>query len=1577
MFAIDGKQKVAAAAGRRVLICLALCFAFCAPSFAQAPPKGPAVIKPKDKSAPADTKPTFVSYDPEYAQLLDEARKLLDNPDDPDSMTFGFEILQTMINRGESFYPLADNSSLFVGLRVKANEILGELTPDGLKKYRDIYDAPAKKIYEQAQTGDLAKLHQVVDQYRYTSYGTRAMDLLGSVYFDRGRFSQAAAAWQLLLASHPPEEGIPLILAKTATAYHLAGMGAMADKMAKAMKDRYPMAVAEFSGAKQNLQEFVRQARLIQPETLGTLPDFLRPKHIFPGLGGVADGASVMGECDTLLVSRWLLTANEHDGIKNHNAVGLSDLMALQEVLDSPQQNGPLLSCRIVSGQVQLRGSQMGSILAPAILPVVVDDLVIYRTSQGIVACNIITGEVLWKKGDKDAPFPMRKTTKVNLQNWGWQPMVIEDLGRYTMTLGAGKLYAVGNYRPWMHPNQIMNLPPDQKKALFDSSTLVALSLKKQGGLCWQVGNGQGDDDIVRFGKILCAPTYCSGKLYAVASYTESYHLLCLDADTGKLLWKNTISQSPQPGGVNQWNGMVNPAERSGPLAVADGRVFVLTNAAVVAAFDADSGQPLWAFQYDSPTVANANRGYYNGQATVGDRTVNPILAVGGRVIFLPTDSNTVFCLSAEDGKPVWTGSVTRREQHDLSYIDEGRFLLSGPGMYVMNAADGKELYGRANVGIVGRPVVNAQAVLCSSQGKLQRLDLQKYVVSTIDLISPEALLGNLVCVDGVLVASNAAGICAYFNYDQAFQRMSDRIAQATPEEKLQLIYQRAQVSFSAKRIPAALQDLLDCQKMAKDQNNAGMTDLLAPRLCRAYVAMANHGANPREMVEYIRKSAEYGVSDQDKALYLLRLAKCNRKAGDLKAALSGAQELSEKMADMLLADVVVGPAADDTVRQDIPEQRTARSIAQDLIGEIVDSGTEGRAAYKDFDDLAKGNLDKARQAHDPEAMIAVASAWPHSLYAGEAQFAAAQEYYRKALKAANPEDASVALGNVMKYLSIAAYEKGKYRASARLAIAMIFTQSGSLQLAQLALDQLEGVDPQSEFSFADLHGKLSDLLKQVGPAPALPPIPDVSMLKGSMEQLYAIPGQSMNILTDQKNMPVRLGDQVLVLKDDRLVLVDTQARDSESAITWSALSTVHLPPAPIDASAFYSPQYKHVIAGLSKDKKVIGVVDYETACGLDVRSAKIVWRHAMGEYGGRLEPGMLSIGEGMLVSSDQTGKVSCVDLSTGELAWSSVPTSAVRGMVVAPTISNGMVMARCNGGRCLVCWDIKSGKILATIESKKDPANGSGNGSANGMFTPQGLLVTLVDNELSVREAKNLERAIWARKYSGQIPGVFSAPALGAALSDRVVVARDLRDPRVSNQLEVVSLVSGAVIQTLILGNIENSPAMPLLRDCQSPKFRDMQTIMCDVQGQNLYVTCTRSQQSGAMAVNNFNGQPLTPGISIQKFNLKSGKREWQSDIETEGSSYFVPSLVVGQTHVMFCPGASVKDGAESSDAKVYLIDGVDGKLVNTLDPSKSKADQAGQNRLGFRLMTPAVMTNGKILMENIDGATVYGGSN
>ena len=193
----------------------------------------------------------------------------------------------------------------------------------------------------------------------------------------------------------------------------------------------------------------------------------------------------------------------------------------------------------------------------------------------------------------------------------------------------------------------------------------------------------------------------------------------------------------------------------------------------------------------------------------------------------------------------------------------------------------------------------------------------------------------------------------------------------------------------------------------------------------------------------------------------------------------------------------------------------------------------------------------------------------------------------------------------------------------------------------------------------------------------------------------------------------------------------------------------------------------------------------------------------------------------------------------------------------------------------------------------------------------------------------------------------------------------------RAGNEMDVIWLLSGAVIQTLHLGNIGGSVAAPLPRDWRG-------TLMCDMDGESLYVTCTRGAR-GNNVPNPFTGQPGLAGVSVQKFNVRTGKREWQSDIDSEGTTtYFSLALVIGRGHVMFSPGGAMRnDGTGTSEAaKVVVIDSSTGKMVATLDPQKSKSDQAQQTKTSQR-MTPAVMTNGRVIMENVDGVTVYGSGN
>src|SRR5207237_4764180 len=79
--------------------------------------------------------------------------------------------------------------------------------PDALRLYRERIDLPARKRLDQArallQPGRDAR--PVLRQITTDSFGSRAtgpaLDLLGDLAFERGRFAEAETWWRTLLAS--------------------------------------------------------------------------------------------------------------------------------------------------------------------------------------------------------------------------------------------------------------------------------------------------------------------------------------------------------------------------------------------------------------------------------------------------------------------------------------------------------------------------------------------------------------------------------------------------------------------------------------------------------------------------------------------------------------------------------------------------------------------------------------------------------------------------------------------------------------------------------------------------------------------------------------------------------------------------------------------------------------------------------------------------------------------------------------------------------------------------------------------------------------------------------------------------------------------------------------------------------------------------------------------------------------------------------------------------------------------------------------------------------------------------------
>lgn len=1490
--------------------------------------------------------PPLVNSDDELAGFLAQAEELVERK----AYDRAIDIIQALIDRPDSGFVPATDGRQYVSLWLKAMELIGRMGPEGLKRYRRRFGPAAQRLHEQAVARcDEPALRRVAQRYLWTEYGVRSLEALAHLAFDSGRFARAGALWRQALRIRRGGEAQALLLTKAAVAFHLAGDDEAARKFGARLEKEHPKAEAVVAGRKQNLVQFVRRAGKL------STPERVRPQREvsgWPGLGGFPDGLTVMTHSEVVLMPRWRVPPNASEGSGEVNLlVGGGLLRRFPNYTLSPKwKNGHIhVTLRRRSGSAtRTYGS---SYLPPLLDPVVVGDLVICRQDDVVQAYDLLTGKKTWTSAGK-----LRLESQASQRGYvhfsSSMGVPFLESGHYGLTVGGGRIYTLYDYAPPQMYRQHpfvgrVRTPAEPMK----TSCMAALSLRRQGALVWTIGAGEGGDEVIRNGRFLTAPTYRAGRLYVVSLYLESYYLVCLDAETGEPIWSSMIAQTPAVPRRYGW-----PVEHwflrgSGP-AIADGMVFGLTNSGAVGAFEAETGRPVWAYQYDSTVNTPHSPVYrsvsYRNAGMRGSLPPNPVIVAQGKVICLPVDSARVFALSTEDGRRLW--AAERGQQQYLTALDEDRVLLSGNGFVVLSVETGEELYAKDDPDILARPAVTEEAVLASTEAGVLRISLDSYETKTTAR-DARGILGNLVSVDGKLIAANAGGLCAYFNFDYARRALTERIVKARGDKRWELLFQRGQIAFNARRFDLALEDFQACWTAAETSRPNRLK--LKPWRMRTYVALGNRADKPEKMLELFRKAQECTSTERDRAHMKVRLAKYYEKVGQYERAVATANEIAQEFGRLEIADVGIGPGTDDTARLDArAEQYPAEewSVGKNgrggFVGRLI--AKYGQKVYAALDAEAKKAFTAARAAFDCDALVEVARTWPHSKWADDARFTAAEIWYKKAIAIKSPREADLLLQRkvIPQLEEVVVRRSSPLRVSAAAALATIYARGGRMLTARQELDPVRDQPADSRVSFADIQGTLGRLIQEIegGELPRFDvPMRFVSRLEPPLSDKFRLEGDDVLILRDQDYRPVRLGERLLVLRGKRAILLNTAAAEAPKEYNWASVVSIDLSTI---QRYLYSPG-QALVCGLSADRKVLAIADRQAVRGFDVKTGKVKWRErTLAELGiGSLA--FMGTGGGALVLVDTQGKLTCVDIAGGELKWKATLVGGNLRLpgnrrtnarpTAAPVFAAGCVYVRHGGNRAVTCLDLRTGKVLGKWGAKSH---------LQAFPTAEGMLVMMADGELSVREIiRNDEGRRTFSEPRIHRYGESSGALILGICRDRIALSPN----RSSSEVRVLPMVRNQAYASFEAAGILGKKAMP---------------VEAYFDGDDLFVLSTTGRFGTPRST--YGRLTSVRGLSLERYDLAEKKRVWQKVVEPPQryTSYLMP-LVMGQDHVV----VAAKSFSSGMPSQAKILDRAEGKMVGRIDL------RAGGGTARLRAIGPPVMTNGRLCVEDSKGLTVYGG--
>ncbi len=837
----------------------------------------------------------YLPTDRALAKAVGRARERIAGHEFHEALPF----LQNLLTRNEdSFLERAPTDREQLGLKATARQLIGELPPEGYDAYELLNGPTARRQLEAAlKAGDRNGIANVVRQYFHTAAGYEATFLLAEMEADLGHRLAAAELFRDLIETPRAAARFEPQLSVTAAVNCMAaGERDTAAALIRKLVERQPGGQVVLRGKSVPLP-----AASVDP--LAWLADVV---------GEVKPAATSDGDWLTL------------HGDATRNVQSQGGQPHLRPRWEARVVNEPTLEAFLSNRAADF--VQRNIVKIPAARPIAVNDMVIMRTAENVVAVDWQTGKRVWETRDEqeldaeDIPADLAPASDHDLLATQSRPIeerTWDDSLAASLASDGKRIFLVRG----MQPAREDFASPFQVNAVFGrmggvenvsiSNQLSAYDIATQGKLVWELDGGRTTGPLAG-AFFLGPPLAVDGMLYAMTEIRGSVYLLAIDPATGRLDWQQQLI------GLEQGIALDPARRRAGATPSYSGGILVCPTAASAAiGIDVVRREFAWVYRYprEFPTPAEG-RNIWQQQQLQGqlvrpnDQWLdNSAIIVDNRVLLTPPESSEMYCLDLRTGKLLW-----KHRQGDALFVggvDQGIVLLVGvQNVQALRLSDGAVAWKKESVPLptgalpAGQGYVSqGRYFLPLSTGQIAEVEIATGAVKNDLSPNPDILLGNLICYRGSVI-SQSPRLLDKFEQLEALQKRNEAALAKNPDDA-HALRELAEIKGAAGDKTEAIRMLKRAHELAPD--DVSTQQMLAESLL---AALAQDYAAFRGDVPLVSKL----IHSREEQIELLRIDAAGQDTADNRLA---AWDAYLRLADFL---------ADEPAYLNIGEGYTVRS---------------------------------------------------------------------------------------------------------------------------------------------------------------------------------------------------------------------------------------------------------------------------------------------------------------------------------------------------------------------------------------------------------------------------------------------------------------------------------------------------------------------------------------------------------------------------------------------------------------------------------------------------------------------------